>query len=614
MSVSDRILLIDDHFDMLALVRQRRGLYKAIICCFWIAPSTKMALSKAIDGYCYGVGDIIQNDINWGKAAFGLASQVVHSGPQYHDLAWRRYLLEPVYEECHLLHLLSEAAHFLETLRERWNIDALDIDGVLKDSTTSVLIQGLSKYPRLTYHSLSHGAELYNTQKDGKSLLGSLGLRLREMQLTRDWRAQAMDFVEWLDKKYAWRVYWGRWRHKPNVLRGGITFFSSYLNNSRTLASFVDSMPRAANWVISNDSARRGLPKGRCNFTWIWQFAQSFESSPKDEGKNPLNGDTTDHQMLKEWLTVSPTWQNWKIAELSVLAALTHCWEAYLDQAAPSLVVMANQWTLEGWFAEIARRRGIPVLQVMHGVLGGYLHTQTPITTDVLVVPGDFWRSLWPSNQQDKVIVFNPNSCVVKARRSEPCGKRHVTFFSWPLTLASFYNFTELMDGFIHVFHRLLSNDDVEVTVRVHPQENPADFVKRWKQLYGSLPHGIFIDKKKSLDQILTETDVALMFRSTVMLDCLVNNIPIVMPGWIDFGWNKALLDVPSVYLAHDFVDLEERLIVWLKDSPKISGEVADRFVRSPGADRVSFSSLINDLVSSGDTAYRPSRTVGSAT
>jgi hypothetical protein len=66
MSVSDRILLIDDHFNMLAMARLKRDLYKAIICFFWVAPSTKMTLSKAIGGSCYGVDDIIQNDMNGG--------------------------------------------------------------------------------------------------------------------------------------------------------------------------------------------------------------------------------------------------------------------------------------------------------------------------------------------------------------------------------------------------------------------------------------------------------------------------------------------------------------------------------------------------------------------
>ena len=75
------------------------------------------------------------------------------------------------------------------------------------------------------------------------------------------------------------------------------------------------------------------------------------------------------------------------------------------------------------------------------------------------------------------------------------------------------------------------------------------------------------------------------------------------MPGWIDFGWNEALTDVPNIYLAHDFIDLEQRLLVWLQEPPEASEEVARHFVHPPGEDQSSFLSLLNELVSAGQRA-----------
>jgi hypothetical protein len=594
---SARILLMDEQVDVESLKFREKDGYKAIIGLFWMAPSTKRFLWDALGGSCYGLDDIVRTDGNWEEEAYRLALQTVREGPSHGHLPWRSYLMAPLYEEYHVLPLARKTAYFVDRLRRQWSVESLEIDSALKASSDFLFAQVFREHPQLVYHSARQTITGPGALGDRETFIRRVGRRMREARLTKDWKTQSMDFIEALDKTYRWRVRWGRWRERQTVAQRGITFFSSYVNNSRTLSWFIDDMPGPVTWIVSNDSARRGLPRSKCNYSWLWEFAGSPISVPEDKGQNNGEG-TNEGPLSRQWLTVSPTWQSWKRAELSLLASLTHCWETYLDRAAPSLVVMANAWSLEGWFTEIARSRDIPVLQIMHGVLGGYLYTQTPIASDAMVVPGEFWRNLWPQNQRHKIIAFNPNRDRVKSPRGERHGKKRVTFFSWPLASLSFYNFQELTEGFMRLFHGLVSTGAVEVVVRVHPQENPSDFTIRWKQLYGSLPRGIWIDKKKSLGEILDETDVALMFRSTVMLDCMANGIPIVTPGWIDFGWNEALVDVPTVYVAHDFIDLEQRVRAWLEHPPIISPEAVDHFVRSPDADRTSFLSLINDLVS----------------
>jgi hypothetical protein len=51
------------------------------------------------------------------------------------------------------------------------------------------------------------------------------------------------------------------------------------------------------------------------------------------------------------------------------------------------------------------------------------------------------------------------------------------------------------------------------------------------------------------------------------------------MPVWIDFGWNKALVDVPGVYLKDEFTDLEQQFSACLEDPPEISQERTEDFV-----------------------------------
>jgi hypothetical protein len=292
-----------------------------------------------------------------------------------------------------------------------------------------------------------------------------------------------------------------------------------------------------------------------------------------------------------EWAASSGAWEKWRAVEFRLLARLTSCWEAYLEQASPRLIVTANQWGIERWFTQIARDRGIPVLQAMHGVLGGYLYTQTPIISDVVVTYGEFWRELWPADQRHKMISLAPESVIRPTRHRVPA--QRLTFFSWPLDRLEFYNAAELSDGFNGMFAYLLGIG-MEVTVRAHPLENPRDFVVRWKEKHGAVPGGLKVVKSESLERTLDDTDIALMFRSTVMLDCLARGIPVLMPGWIDFSWNDALRDLPSVYLARDFDDLREQLLDWRARPP----EVGDRsgFLQSEPANLPAVESLFTGV------------------
>jgi hypothetical protein len=133
--------------------------------------------------------------------------------------------------------------------------------------------------------------------------------------------------------------------------------------------------------------------------------------------------------------------------------------------------------------------------------------------------------------------------------------------------------------------------------VRAHTRENPSYFIQRWRHLYGSLPKGLYIVKNEPLAQVLAKTDVALMFRSTVMLNCLFNRIPIIMPGWIDFDWRKVLDDIPGIYMADDFPDIENCLEEWLGQPPSISDEVVNNFVHPPGAGGDIFCAHVKDLM-----------------
>ena len=595
---SPRVLLFDDRYDLAGLAFQEGSRPQAVICLFWAAPSTKKKLARECGGFCYDLSDIVRNDRIWEEEAYTLTRRIIQEGPRYGELGWRTYLAEPLYHEFSLQCLLLKIPQFIESLRKEWEFQTVFIEGALEEGPSSFLEQVSSHYPGLNYCPLSLSSPSGRARSERSSLFNRWAGRMQEARLTGDWRSFFVTASEGWDKTYRWRTRWGRLRGAPSITKGGITFFSSYANNSRTLASFADLMPCPVQWVLNNDSAAKGFTNGVPPSFWVWQFAgdKSFRPKSAEDEEVPVKG-AGEVPWIKAWASRSDTWRSWRATEFPMLANLTACWESYLDRAEPRLVVVANQWGIEGWFTQLARRRGIPVLQIMHGLLGGYFHTQTPILSDAFVVPGEFWKNLWPADQRSKIWVYNPGGRRGSGEKSSTSRKPRLTFFSWPLSSIAFYNSNEIMDGLARIFHQLLAKNLCTVSIRPHPLENPYELINRWKSLSGSLPSGLQIGKDESLDQILSQTDVGLMFRSTVMLNCLSRNIPVIIPGWLDFGWNQALAEISNLYLAPDFAHLEEQIRAWLDRPPRGDKEAAELFLYPPRAGRREFVAYVQALM-----------------
>jgi hypothetical protein len=599
-----KILLLDESFDLNRLSSVVRESYYAVVCLFWASPQTMQHLERLTRSRCFFLQNIVGDTEAWERGSYELVKAVCEAGPKYRNLNWRSYLADPFYSECLNVKAGTRTIDFLNELRQKLNVNRLEVDFILSNLNSNIVEKLSCSYEQSRYITFKNNSKCHASpvqQVSRSQLLKRWWRHFQETRMTKHWTARMWDVVEKADRHCKIRCrYWPLY-HSASGLSGGVTFFSSYLNNSRIIRSLEDLMPVPVNWVVTNHYAHQGaLPSDR-PLSWLWQFGNGRRQSlDVEDQSNVGNTNVPAHELLflKEWLPHSPVWQDWRRVEFPLLANLTGCWEKHLDEVKPRLIVVAHQLGSEGWFTNIAKSRRIPVLQAMHGVFSGYFHTQRPIMSDAMVVPGEFWRDLWPKDERHKIIAYNPVGLITKVKRNRANGKRNLAFFSWPLKKAPFYNFSEFIDEFIHIFHRLLSQEDCRVIVRAHPLENPADFVNRWKHFYGHLPKELIVGKHEPLDQVLAQTDVALMFRSTVMLSCLVNSIPVIMPGWINFGWNQAIRNIPGIDLAKDFSDLEMRLIEWLDRPPEVDKDLAEYFVQSPGVGKGVFCSLVDDLIS----------------
>jgi len=571
--VSRKLLIVDGSHDPAELTRERLARFTDLAALCWLAPETVERLQRTGGVRCHPLPEVVGGLRRWERGAIELAARVSEGGPRHRGRPWRRMIAEPLYREALEVRTVLDAEH----LRRRLGADAERRVSPAKER-------------------LFRALDPADPSADGDdnppspSLAARLLRRLRRVRLTGGLGAQLWNLLDQLDATYSRRLAVERWRRRPRVEPGGVTCFSSYLNNTRTLRHLEPHLPAAPTWVVTNLHARPADPRGggdgdRGGVHWLWRFAPRVPAPAAEEDlRDPIDdegGDELERRALRAWLAASPTWAYWRHHGRCSLPALTACWERYLERARPGLVAVASQWGIEGWLADAARDRGIPVLQLLHGVLGGDFYTGGPLRSDALLVWGDFWRRLWPEEERGRIHPFTPPSAFPEVAR-RPAERPRLTYFSWPFDRLPFYAGAELTDGLVDLFHPLVTAGACHLTVRAHPLENPDDLVARWRRRHGSVPAGVAIHQRQPLAETLAVTDVAVMFRSTVMLDAFANRIPILLPGWIDFDWRERLRGVPGVHLAAGFDDLGEVLRAWLADPPELDLDRGSDFLRPP--------------------------------
>ncbi len=565
-----RFLLLDGGADIVRLGAHVRREWSGISCLSWLAPETALALSRAAGAPVRTLADIPGGLSGLREEMLRVTDRVCAGGGEHRGVPWAEYVREPLCRELENAAIVRWAA---DDILERAGNASLEIHHLLSPGNTGLMRQILgargsamtavvAPYPGFRYFLDPGGYIPWPVR---------LARHAKQVLMTGKWRIQLWNAIEKTDPDVRLRRRW--WPRATPPRTGGVTFFTSYKNNTLMLLPFQESFPgEEVNWVATTHYAAEAVRQAGQRPNWLWAYRGPGCAAP-EPAKNPSPLDTD--PAIASWIPGTATWRHWRESWHEALATLADCWDGYLDQARPSTVVVASQWGIDGWMARQASRRGIRTVQVMHGVMADPLHNGA-VNTDELWVPGPFWRDLWPATERGKIRVIRPAGWFPATVRETRTGR--LTFFSWPLHLLPSFNASELTDAFVGIFVRLVSRG-CRIQIHCHPLENPADIIRRWREVAGDVPREVSVRKHRPTPDVLRETDVALMFRSTVMLDCLASGLPVVMPGWIDLGLNRHLEGMSGVHLAGDLADLERTLVSWLDRPPAVPEETRRRFV-----------------------------------
>jgi hypothetical protein len=364
--------------------------------------------------------------------------------------------------------------------------------------------------------------------------------------------------LETLDRSYHIRSTF--LRHHRQTMPGGRWFYSSYVNFTRALARHWAFLSAPARWVVNRLDAARDIPAG-AGWSYLWDFGspsgkkekeevigqvgRSFSALPGEKDGFPLRGFASSSSGVSYLLhRLLPA----NLAEIDLVYS-------FLEKALPEEVWVADQWGSEGILCQAAGNLGVPVHQVQHGALHRFF-AFSPVYSGRFRVWGEFWRNVLPPSERGKAEVFNPGLSTLPGKRCKKgSAEKTVLFLTSPLHRGILWNADAVLDEFVRLMADLRERGH-RIVVRIHPAEAVEFWSVPLKEKFGTLPPEIRFSKEEPLSAILEEADLAIMFFSTVFLDCLASGIPVIALGWYPHIWQKPIESRGIVHFARSLAEV----------------------------------------------------------
>ncbi len=567
--MSRRLLMVTEDDDITWIRSETANCEEIILLC-WSAPESLAALSTIPTGG-WALNRLANSYDELVGEAFALAHRVAVSCPPYRGakplLAWENNLADS------MLHIAVLARAF-EQLRQS--------EG---SSSTEFVFAGPSPAAKV-FNLLNELCDsgltircLSNEDRRPSWVIGRLkALRAAtvEARLDRDWMRVPSLPVEVLDSTYRLRSR----RHLARPARRNARWcYSSYVNYSRILSRHAETAD--AGWVTNSYSSRAGLAEG-IEAIDLWRFGRT--SPPAHYGQvtrrvrehlesapSPVSGVT-----LGRFFNALPALPLLTDRVVPIALAETDLFHAFLEQACPEEIWVANQWASEGTLIDVAHHHGTQVVQVQHGILEHY-YPYSSIYSDRFLVWGQFWRDCLQPKERNKVSVVNPG-LEVRARSTADVQPGHLTFFTAPTSNRPFWHADLAQSEAMQVLSGCLQKGR-DVTIRVHPRDRIALWKRAWTHTTGSPPSAVSFDKGGGIEKVLAGTNSALTYLSSVLLNCIRSDLPVVSLGWYPSIWRDPLERHGLVRFASS---INEAISLTSQECPGLDHAAAEQFLASP--------------------------------
>ncbi len=345
--------------------------------------------------------------------------------------------------------------------------------------------------------------------------------------------------------------------------RGGWWFYTTAYNYTRVGLAYERYMPRPLRFVVEDDATggRALAEEGRTGQS-LYSYgrmgdrpsrqavAMAAEAIIAQVKAAPLDG--TD--ALARDCLLEGAWFSEFLTRLLPLGLLhSRIAARWIECARPEMLVVGNT-AFEGYLLQPARAARIPTLLLQHGNLAEHFrHFDEP--ADHLVVTSRFFREfLAPANRARAVVLGLPRSKT--PRRREGRALLFVTAYYAHLPFCHESDLEEIL----RVVAQTAASAGRPLLVRVHPLETVESYRRRLEQIVARDRLAVEIEYSQGgdPDAIVQRSAAAVLFWSTMFIDCVRWGVPIVSPGWHDFNFKSKIAPYGIFHFADSLAHLAD--------------------------------------------------------
>lgn len=362
--------------------------------------------------------------------------------------------------------------------------------------------------------------------------------------------------------------YWLTARlRNPSAIRGGIWFYSTAYNYTKIGLEYEAYFPGKMNFLVEDAATggKRLRELGR-DFHSLYAWARAADIPSSFEVRTfadrlvaaILSVPLTDEQSILRSVLLNGEW--WHLFVKRRLAfALFHgrVLQRWRQSVVPEMVVVGNA----GWERALLQSRGaehIPSAMLQHGIMHWvYAVADQPVTTFLL--RGKFFQSLINADLRRKTVICNYPQAGGTTIQPKVNSRGNIVFITAPYDVPALFHRGDLRDtlrSLLHVSHKCSR----QLVIRVHPLERISSYEKLVSEIQeeSGLDSDVAYSQGPGVEDLLARSCVAVLYFSTMFLDCLRHGVPMVSFGWHWFP-NKEQFEEAGVFnFASDLRNLEQ--------------------------------------------------------
>jgi hypothetical protein len=351
-----------------------------------------------------------------------------------------------------------------------------------------------------------------------------------------------------------------------NAPRGGIWFYSTAYNCTNIALEYEPYFPYKMNFLVEDAATggKRLSELGRDSYSiYAWSRAADVPSisevrraGEKIEEAIAAVPLTADENLLRTALLKSEWWDRFIKRILPFALFHERALQRWCDAVAPEMLVVGNA----GWERSLLQSRSaenITCLMLQHGIMHWvYAVADQPVT--YFLIRGRFFQNLVNERLRQKTILCNHPQKIERALPRNRSAGGGILFITMPYDIAPLFHRADLRD-ILGCLLRVSCNSKRQLLIRVHPMESISSYRQLVSEIQRELGArcDVVYSQGPGAEEILAQSSVAVLYFSTMFLDCLSHGIPIISLDWHSFPNKRHFKEAAIFNFASDLTDLE---------------------------------------------------------